>query len=65
MVSMEEDEDIRGGTIEELPVGLAVVGDGLCAQRVVETPRRKGVKTTKKTTSQKKLGERGGRMCNR
>jgi hypothetical protein len=34
---MEGNQDIRGGTIEELPVGLAVGGDGLCAECVVET----------------------------
>jgi len=42
MVSMEGDEDIRGGTMEELPVGLAVGGDRLCAQRVVETAYAQG-----------------------
>ena len=36
-VSMEGDEDIRGGTMEELTVGLAVGGFGFCAQRVMET----------------------------
>ena len=39
---MEGDEDIRGGTMEELPVGLAVGGDGSCAQRVVETVYAQG-----------------------
>ena len=34
---MEGDQDIRGGTIEELPVGSAVGSDGLCTQCVVET----------------------------
>ena len=39
---MEGDDDVRGGTIEELPVGLAVGGDGSCAQRVVETAYAQG-----------------------
>ncbi len=39
---MEGDEDIRGGTMEELPVGLAVGGDGLYMQRVGETVYAQG-----------------------
>ena len=39
---MEGGEDIRGGTIEEMPVGLAVGGDGSCTQHVVETAYAQG-----------------------
>jgi len=39
---MEGCEDIRGGSMEELPVGLAVGGDGSCAQCVVETAYAQG-----------------------
>jgi len=42
MVSMEGDEDIRGGTMEELPMGLAVGGDGSCTQRIMETAYAQG-----------------------
>ena len=49
---MEGDEDIRGGTMEELPVGLAVGGDGSCSQRVVETAYAQGGEAVMLNTTQ-------------